>query len=288
MPEIYATWCEGLPSDKEALSVIKKSGSIAGIEICHVDNEINQITEFGLKYNLHNPLRQFHLGLENGAFIPTMIKYPNVVKALNESGPVAVGFHSGYSAISDKNSLSEAIVSNTLRSIKFLDEVVQKKILFETVPYTAEFANAGNKEALFYVTSPEYMKRLITKGRAGLLIDISHNYVSGMHKIKEGLFKGEIQDYFASILSQTANDVYQVHLNVPSFDSQKWYYDSHSVIKPSQKISKEILLIAEEIVGLCPNLKVVTLEMTTNLDPKKHAKIMVKQAELVNKLILHK
>ncbi len=288
MVEIYASWCTGLPSDKEALSIIKNSNLLVGIETCHVDGEIKQIIDFGLKYNLHNPLRNLHIGLENNTFIPTMIQYPNIVRALNESNPVAVGFHAGYSAMNDSNSSIELMVSNTLRSIKFLDEVVQKKIIFETVPYTDEFARVGNKFALDYVTSPDYMKRIISKGRAGLLIDISHNYVSGAHKIKNGLFKGDIQDYFTSILNSTVNDVYQIHLNVPSFDAAKGYYDTHSIIKPTQKTSKEIMLIAREIIDSCPNLKTITLEMTTNLSPIKHAKVMVKQAELVKKELLHK
>jgi hypothetical protein len=169
-----------------------------------------------------------------------------------------------------------------------LDYFLDKKILFETVAYCPEYFTKGNKEVLFYVSSPEFVKQILSKSRGGYLLDISHNYVSGQSKIKAGEYKGTIEDYFADLLRVCANETYQLHLNVPLFSSQKGYTDGHGLLKPREKLSKQILLIAKEILDSCPNMKVITLEMNSGLEAKMHAKEMVKQAKIVEKELLHK
>jgi len=288
MVEIYASWSKGLTQDLDALKALKNSNVIAGVELFNLTDSLDLLKSIDLKYNQHNALRDYNLGLESEYFIPTMQKFPQVVKRCKESAPSVIGFHIGYSAVEEKNVLSSTVLSNTLRSLNFLDHLLDKKILFETAPYHPFHFQKGNPAVLKYVSSPEFVKQLLMKSRSGYLFDISHNFVSAATKIDRGEYKGEIEDYFAQMLTSCANETYQLHLNVPSFTKENGYSDTHGLIKLNNALGKRILLIAKEIVDSCPNLKVITLEMNTNLPAKKHAKLMIQQGKIVEKELLKK
>jgi|GEM_PF-1707305 len=288
MPEIYASWCKGILEDFVSLSLLKESNLIEGIELSNLSDSLELLNSVGLKYNQHNALRDYKLGLENEYFIPTMNKFSEVVKRCKESGPSVVGFHAGYSAVNEKNVLSQTVISNSLRSLNFLDKVLDKKIIFETPPYHPTLFVNGNQSALSVVSSSEFVKQIFSKSRAGYLFDISHIFVTAAAKIQRGEFNGEIEDYFAQMISVCATETYQLHLNVPTYSKENGFTDSHGVIKLNNSLGKRILLIAKEIVDSCPNLKLITLEMEPNLAPKKHAKLMIAQAKLVEKELLRK
>ncbi|MFA6399640.1 MAG: hypothetical protein WCW44_04730, partial [archaeon] len=285
---IYASWSKGLLQDSNALKVLKNSNLVAGVELYNLSESFDLLKSFELKYNQHNALCDYGLWLESEYFVPTMQKFPEVVKRCKESAPSVIGFHAGFSAVFEKNILSSTIVSGVLRSLNFLDNLFDKKVIFETAPYHSSHFQEGNSTVLKYVSSPEFVKQILAKSRSGYLLDLSHNFVSGATKIDRGEYKGEIEDYFAELLSSCANETYQLHLNVPSFTKEKGFFDSHGVVKLNNALGKRTLLIAKEIVDSCPNLKVITLEMNTNLPPIKHAKVMVQQAKIVEKELLRK
>ena len=286
MVEIYGSWMRGLAQNKEALAIIKSSGKLAGIELSSFGEDVELIKQAGLKYSLHNPLRDYKVGLESKYFIPMITKL-DLKKTCNESSPPAIGFHTGYASMGEKNSDQEDIVFNTLKSIRFLDDWLDKKIIFESTGYHKHFFSTGDRKTMEYVTSPEFFKRLISKSKAGFLFDVSHNFVSGTTKILEGEYKGEISDYFSDVLNVVSKDTYEMHLNIPGGNPKAGYFDVHYPIKMNQKTSKEILLLAKEVLDCCPNLKTITLEIDSGKNsPKQHAKMLVGQAELLKKNLL--
>ncbi|MFA5931693.1 MAG: hypothetical protein WC821_05295 [archaeon] len=287
MVEIYASWTKGLPEDKEALAILKNSGIIAGIELCKAGNEIELIKNSGLKYNLHNALRDYKLGLDSQYFVPAMVKFPEVLKACRESDPPAIGFHTGYSSLEDKMVSKEGTVATTLKSIRFLDEKLNKKVIFESTCYHERYFSSGHQGVANYVTSPIFFKEILSRSKAGFLFDVSHNLVSGTTKIIHKEYKGEISDYFREILNVVAKETYQMHLNVPSGDHKVGYNDMHLPLKMNQKNSKLVLLLAKEVLDSCPNLKTLTLELNPiDASPKHHAKMLVEQAKLIHKHLL--
>jgi hypothetical protein len=281
MISIYAPWCPGLSEDKEALAIIRDSKILTGIETCDADSEIDRIKAAGVKYNLHNPLFKEKIGLDCPQFVTAFTFHPKMLEYCNGSSPPALSFHTGYDSIENKNCTKEYALNNTLHSIKFLDSVIQKKIIFESTTYSPKYFETGHKETASYVTSPNFFKDIFSKSKAGFLFDIAHNLVSGSNKIVLGEYNGTIEDYFSDILRVVAKETYQIHLNVVGGDLKKGFTDEHEIIKPSQKNSKLVLSLAKEIIGACPNLKTITLEMYTKKKPVEHAKLMIKQAELV-------
>ncbi|MCX6803961.1 MAG: hypothetical protein NTY48_05335 [Candidatus Diapherotrites archaeon] len=290
MVEIYASWSPGLVDDSAALKILKDSKIIAGIETCDVDNTLNKIEKAGLKYNLHNALFKQKIGLDNPNFINALIQKPNILAACKNSYPPVLSFHAGHEALWNKYITKEEILSNTVRNIKMLDQTISKKIIFETPNYYEKLFtgvdSVANKNTLFYVTSPEFFRQVLAKTNAGYLFDINHNLVSGAEKIRLKEFRGEIQDYFAEILLAVAKETYQIHLNVPNGNPIDGYLDIHGPLKLAQKNSKLVLMLAKEIIDSCPNIKVITMEETSGLAPKLHAKLMVKQAQLIQKHLL--
>jgi hypothetical protein len=285
MFDIYVSWAKGLPQDKEALELIKKSGVVAGIELSRVGQDIELIKASGLHYNLHNPLRDYKMGLDSQYFVPTMERL-GMLSYCALSKPSVIGFHTGYSSLMEKDSSKEKIMANTLRSIKFLDQNLDKKIIFESTVYQKNLFHLGDKKLAAYVTSSQFFKEIIQKSGAGFLFDVSHNFISGKTKIMEKEYFGTIEDYFAEILEVVAKETFQMHFNIPNGDNKKGFVDTHGIIKPSRTNSKQLLLLAKEIIDSCPNIKTVTLEMDTpNCSPKKHAKILIQQTEILQKYL---
>ncbi len=285
MTEIYASWCPGIVEDKEALKMIKNSGVLAGIELSNTES-IPMLEEAEIKFNLHNPLFRKKMGLDHRGFADELIANPSTVIACKKSSPPALGFHAGYEPLDNKNTNPEQLVATIFKNLKFLDESLDKKIIFESAPYAEpHFAN-GDPDAIRYFSSPEFFKRIISRSNAGYLFDICHNLASWSTKSRRKEYKGEVSDYFSDILDAVAKETYQMHLNSPKGNLKEGIYDGHLQIKPSQKNSKLALMLAEEVKGACPNLKVITLEISTGLPPKKHAQILIKQAKLIEKKIL--
>ncbi len=285
MVEIYGSWCPGLVEDKEALKLVKDSGVLAGIELSNAEST-SALEDAGVKFNLHNPLFRKKIGLDHPSFRDELIKSPEIVVACKKSSPPALGFHAGYEPLEHKNIKTDLIANHILRNLKFLDESMDKKIIFESAPYAEPHFEKGDIDAVRYISSPEFFKRIISQSNAGYLFDICHNLASWSTKSRRKEYKGEVSDYFAEVLNSVAKETYQMHLNCPKGNLKEGIYDGHLPLKPSQKNSKLALMLAKEVLGACPNLKVITLEINSGFAPKKHAKFLINQAKLIEKEIL--
>lgn len=102
MAEIYISWIKELPQNKEALSILKNSEIIKGIELVNTDNQINMIKDAGLKVSLHMPGMYFgnimqSLGNPNLMDIFNCEEGLRVLNLIKNSDAPTVGFHLGYS-----------------------------------------------------------------------------------------------------------------------------------------------------------------------------------------------
>lgn len=257
--EIYISWCEEIAQDKEALKLIKKSKIISGIELCNLNKDIELIKQAGLKVNIHNPLRNLHIGLEDRKFIQKMNS--DKIKMCNQNDEEFIGFHAYYHPPNHilYNFLSKLYFK---KNISFLKKKINKKIIIESPPfmYRKERKN---------VSSPENVMELL-KYVNGYLFDISHNFLTMKNLKNNG------KDYRENIIKVTKGKVMQMHLNCPLIKNEK-YCDSHSIFN-GRKYEKEVLDFAKEVLDNNLKLKVITLEMTTNNSPKNHVKKLINQA----------
>jgi hypothetical protein len=281
MVEIYSSWSKGLAYDKTALKMLKGAG-IAGIELGQCGEEVELIQNSGLKFSLHNPSREKRLSLGSADFIQMLKKSPEIIETCNASGPPSVGFHIGNPDFLKTVYSIESLEYSVLSGLKFLDSCIAKKIIFESCPYYG--SNEGKSSVYYYVTTPEFIRAIISKSTAGYLFDVAHNTVTGQNKIAMGEYNGTIEEYLSELLSVCAKETFQVHLNVPRIEGKKWV-DAHAPFNARKKESRQILTFAKEVIDSCPNLKTITLEIDSNLAPQAHAKLIIAQEKIIQKLL---
>lgn len=266
--EIYASWCEGLPENKKALNILKKSKIISGVEICQLNEQIDLIKNSGLKVSIHNPLRDFHLGLEDSAFRKKMIK--EKIELVKKCDTTFLGFHAEYKFLF-KNPFVWIAKIQTLSNIKFIRKNTGKKIIFESAPYYPGNNNPERRK----VTSPRFIESIL-KYSDGYLFDISHNFITMKNLEKEGK-----KDYEEEILRVTKGKVREIHLNCPT-KTEEGFRDNHSIFT-GKEYEKEFLEFTKKVLKNNPQVEVINLEMTTNSLPEEHAKILVQQAKYLKK-----
>jgi len=275
MVEVYVSWCEGLPENKEALKVLRDSGIVDGIETSEKE-DIEKIHSEDLKANIHRPFRDNDFNLEDKEFPEYAGKE---IERYNKSDSPVLGFH----LINHKKECEaekEDILERIKDNIEKLDSVFKQDIVFEISPYWSEFVKLKGEDNMEYFTGKEIISDLLKNTSAGVLLDISHVFVGGMNKIKNGLFNGTIEDYFNNLLDVSKEKVLQLHVNVP-IKKEKEYEDAHKTFEDDE-ISEKIIQIMRLVLEKCPNISVITLEIDTGLSPVEHARKMVGQAEKLN------
>lgn len=285
MVDLYCSWCEGLPQSKKALGIIRDSNEFSGIEMSNSGEEMDLVLDSGLKVSIHNPSRFFRVSLESPNFIPTIAENPILIESCKKASLPFVSFHAGQTQWYSKMMSPETIISNTRKSIRFLDRELNKKILFELSSFPIELGLGGEfeKRSGLYATSKEYMKDIVSTTNAGVLLDVSHTLNSASTKIRSNNFKGNEKDYFMDVLMSIAKDIFQMHINCPSYTKANGFRDEHLELKSSGIESKNVFECTAETIAVSPNLKMITLEIEPLVEPIKHARIMVKQAKLVRK-----
>ncbi len=287
MVSVFVSWKKGLVQDKKAMQFLKKSNYITGIELSDTGEDIDEIKENGLEYNLHNPLREYKIGLDDKEFVKYFKKFEkkDLKDYCNNSFPKEIGFHTGYSSMMRKNVTKKEIINNTTKNIDFLEKELNKKILFESTVYSEKFFSKGVRELGFYSTSENFFEKILKKTSSGFLFDISHNFVSGKTKIKRKEYEKNIENYFEDILEKVSKKTFQLHINVPS-GNEKGYFDTHNKIVPQEKLSQKILELSKQVFDSCPKTRTITLEINTPHKPLGHAKTLEKQARIVSKKLL--
>ena len=280
MVEIYVSWCKDIIEDKEALNILKDSKIIDGIETSEVNDE-NNLKKEGLKISLHRPFRRKVETLENPELDKTLEENQEILNKINRSNSFLVGFHVINYALEDKKNIKETL-EICKKNIQLLKKKLDRKIVFETSPYCKSVYERRGKEFLSYFTSPEMIGELVNEN-CGFLFDISHNYISCMNKIMEGKYDKTIEEYFREIIKASDGNILQIHLNFPV--KEKEFLDKHTTFEENSKTNDEIIKLTKYVIDNSPNLKVLTLEMNTNLSPKEHAKKMIEQTKILRKLL---
>jgi sugar phosphate isomerase/epimerase len=257
-----------LPENKKALEILKNSRIISGIETSNLNEEIELIKKAGLKVSIHNPLRNLHLGLENRNLKKNLTK--ELINKCELADTGLVGFHAGYKIIETNQNLWLTKI-RTILNIKFLKKKINKKIIFESPPYLNNELGKRREK----IASPNFVKTIL-KHSDGYLFDVSHNFITMKQFEKQG------KNYRKEILEVTKGRVLQMHLNAVTKTPEGDYIDEHKTFQ-GLKHEKEELEFAKEVLSLNPQLKVITLEMSTNSSPEKHAKILVEQAKYLKK-----
>jgi len=286
MVELYCSWCKGLCESKKALGIIRDSNEFSGIELSsNISGETESIILAGLKVSIHNPSRFFKVSLESPDFIPTIAENPSIIDSCKKSSLPFVSFHAGHAFQFSKLFSKEIILSNTRKSLRFLDHELDKKILFETLPLPFKVATSFGieKESGFYSTSIEYMKDILSSTNAGALLDVSHTLSSASSRVLSNNYNGTIKDYFVDVLNAISKNVFEMHINCPQFIKNEGFLDKHFLLKSSGVESKMVFECTQEAIEVSPNLKMITLEIEPMLEPIKHAQAMVKQAKLARK-----
>jgi len=289
--QVYVSWCEGLPQSREALNIIKDSGIVSGVEVRpSSQEEIALIKSAGLKVSLHQLPPKFRLGLADLNFIKFFETEHGieVLESIRNSDSPTVGFHlSAFeSSFSDEQDLLETVANNLFS----LDAKINKNVLDMKNVIVESQPLRGSNIFKRRLTDPLFIKSILelsglkSVASSGYLLDTSHNFITAKDKIRRGLFLGSVSEYFNDLVNNLSGKIYQLHINVPS-KVLGFYFDSHRTFKKGDKLSEEILDLTKSVIQASPELKVITLEMTTGMEPVLHAKEMVNQTEfLLNRL----
>jgi hypothetical protein len=286
MVDLFCSWCEGLAYSEEALALIKDSSLFAGVEMANSGEETELIKKAGLKYSLHNPIRFFGEGLETWDLRKILSENPNVVSACNSSSLPFVGFHAGYSARLSKDNEADDILMKCKNSIAILKETITKEVIFENCSLSTTFFEKGNAFALNYCTSPDFFRALLEDSSVGFLLDVSHLVSAASTKIDKGIYSKGVEYYFSETINEFSGRINELHLNSTRILHNGLYSDAHLPIDIQSEEGRLTLCLAKEAVHACSNLKALTLEVDPKLPPVEHAKLLIKQAELVNKIVL--
>ncbi len=164
------------------------------------------------------------------------------------------------------------------------DEVRRYKAEIEKI-----ISQYGVNAVIEYVTDADFIKELLELTRlrnikpVGFLFDVGHTLISADTKIHERKFLGSIEDYFNNLLNAVNGETYQLHINVPNGDEENGYLDVHKLFVEGEGLSEHVLDLTNLVIARSPKLKVMTLEMTTGLEPVQHAREMLKQAEYLSR-----
>ena len=142
----------------------------------------------------------------------------------------------------------------------------------------------GINAGLLFVTDPPFQKELLDtindrneSNEIGYLLDIGHIYITADTKIFRGEFVGTIENYFSNLLLSIGKYVKQLHISVPKERVTGGFHDAHGIFKAGEFLTERIIELTKLSIEYAPNLRVITLEMKTGLDPIQHVSEMGKQ-----------
>jgi endonuclease IV len=252
------------------LQLIKDSPYVNGIEMCQYGSEIDMLHNAGISMSIHNPLRDHKIGFEDKEFSEYMER-DDVLAGCNKCDTGIIGFHAGYNS---KGTERDIMLNRCINNIKVAQEKLNDEILFETRPFRREYIKTDPER--IYFTSIEFIRKLIEETGCGYLFDVSHVWVSVSTR---QTWKGEdAREYIRNILREFGPNIRQMHLNVCKGDWEDGFDDAHKIFKEGESNSELIMDIAKEVIAHAPNLKIITLEMTTGLAPLEHTQELLEQA----------
>ncbi len=278
--DIYISWCPGLPDDKEALQILKDSDHVAGIELSNTDESAGKIRRAGLKTSIHNILRNHKATLADEDFITVLNHTENAITTLQDSDAPVAGFH----ATTPKNNehSKERLISLLKENAAKAAELTGKQIAIETSVYRLQ--NTHPMKA--YTTSPDFLRDIVAHTEAGILLDVSHFFISQHTRAVKEKRKFDLHNDVIDEIKTFAERIVQVHLNVPT-KIDAGYDDFHTPFSEDGEMTEIILEICRNICAMDNNIKVITLEMDTGKAPAKHAEMMAEQARFFTDHVLN-
>ncbi len=284
--QVYVSWCEGLHQNRAALDILKNSGIVSGVEARPSSQEETALIKAaGLKVSLHRPPLKLDLGLADINFIKFFETKQGreVLESIRNSDSPTVGFHLSFS---DSNFIDEKDLLQTVaNNLSSLERKINKDSTSELKKVVAESQPPhGSNFFKLRLADPLFIKNILERpefnASLGYLLDTSHNFITAKERIWKGEFSGSVSEYFDYLVSTISGKIYQLHINVPG-KVLGFYFDAHRIFKKGDRLSEEILDLTRKVVRASPELEVLTLEMTSGMEPMAHAKEMVKQAELL-------
>jgi len=262
-----------------AINMLKDSGVIAGFELCDLTDDISAIKKTGFSFRFHNPQKSLMVDLSDEDFFVAM--EPMLAK-LKESD--ALSFHLGFTRIHQQRSTA-GIFKNAVKNITSLNKLLKKRILFEMPAYLQKHMNTQIGDVFNQITEIRYIRDILDSVDCGMILDISHVFITGITKEKILEKKGYADDYYEELLSECSAKTEQIHINSPFLNSKGEYEDSHRFLCDNDPLSDRIIVMFENAIRLTSGLSAVTLEMASEQQADKLAGLYVKQAQKIHNIM---
>lgn len=274
MANFYLSWFPG-STEENVLVKIQSSGLFDGLEIGHVDDDIDKIKAYGLGVSLHLPFikdenpRGINLADDQ---VTAHFSNPLMKAALKKVYP-RISMHLGYSAVEVKkqDAAPNLALSPTLseqetfqrmsRNIQIIKQLTHTPVIVENLDY-------GKTGALEYVCKPSFIGRFCTANKVGFLFDVSHAEISA-HAMRT-----YAEDYVKDLAKRVRRITRAAHVN-----SHKQYADTHDAV------NEKTIELLKTFFGeaALPELVVVERRNHEKKEPTKFLEEILKDAELVRK-----
>ncbi|MBF0217142.1 MAG: DUF692 family protein [Candidatus Omnitrophica bacterium] len=126
-----------------------------------------------------------------------------------------------------------------------------KRVLVETLDYHpgSEYKGTMYNGAYEYVTDPDFVKEVLRRTKARLLIDCSHVLISA--KNRSGLAAERYMDYVRDLIDPvTVGSIDEIHLAVPEELGSKQYEDKHKPFSSEGRPAEEVREVLRHILDL--------------------------------------
>jgi uncharacterized protein (UPF0276 family) len=272
--EIYIPLFTGA-LEPPAINMLKDSGVIAGFELCDLTGDISAIKKAGFSFRFHNPQKSRMVDLSDEDFFIVMEPIP---AELGE--PDVISFHLGFTRIHQQRSAAD-IFRNAVNNIASLNSILKRRILFEMPAYLQKHMNTPMGEVFNQITETGYIRNILDAADCGMILDISHVFITGITKEKVSGKKGSAAEYYEELLSECSAKTEQIHINSPDLNSKGEYEDAHRFLSEANPLSDRIFAMFKKAVCQASNLSAVTLEMASEQQADELAGLFIKQAQQI-------
>ncbi|MCL1824295.1 MAG: isochorismatase family protein [Oscillospiraceae bacterium] len=263
--------------------MLKDSGVIAGFELCDLTGDLSAIKETGFSYRFHNPQKNLMVDLSDEDFIN--LTEPVLAKLKEYTEPSdAISFHLGFTRIHQQRSAA-GIYKNSVNNIAILNRILKRRILFEMPSYFQKHINTQMGDVFNQITETRFIRDILDAADCGMILDLSHVFITGATKEKVSGKKGYTAEYCEELLSQCSAKIEQIHINAPCINLKGEYEDTHGFLNGANPLNNEIFVMFEKALRQSTDLSAVTLEMASEQQADVLAGLFIKQArQLYNTL----
>jgi uncharacterized protein (UPF0276 family) len=191
-----------------------------------------------------------------------------------------ISFHLGFTRIHQQRSAT-GIFKNAVNNISNLNKILKRRILFEMPAYLQKHINTPTGDVFDQITETRYVRDILDSADCGMILDISHVFITGITKEKVSGKKGYAGEYYEELLSECAAKIEQIHINSPNLNSKGEYEDAHKFLSATNPLSNRILVMFEKAVRQASCLSTVTLEMASEQQVDELAASFTRQAQQI-------